>query len=132
MLLAHLLESADLKAAESLPQKLHNSRLIVRFQEDLRVPQPKDVLDDHVDGIPLVVDTFPRHSMSENRPAQAVLHDEHLQCLIIIKAFLALLNNRALARQECVVHTHDGYAVRIWNSTMAPLATMAFVAFIAP
>ena len=132
MLLAHRIESINLKATESLLQKLHNSRLIVRFQEDLRVPQPKDVLDDHVDGIPLVVDAFPRHSVSEDRSAQAVLHDEHLQCLIIIKAFLALLNNRALARQECVVHTHDGYAVRIWNSAMAPLATVAFVALITP
>ena len=70
--------------------------------------------------------------MSEYRSTQAVLHDEQLQCLIVIKALFALLNNRALARDERVVNANNGYAVRLGSSAMSPLATMSLVTSVAP
>ena len=78
MLLPLLFKARYLACTERLFKELRDGRLIVRFQQNLTVAQPHDVLNNAVDSESFGIDPLLLHHVPENDSGLGILNKKDL------------------------------------------------------
>ena len=100
-------------------------------QDDLRVPQPQDIVHDSVNSEPLAVDPLLRHHVAEHRLGLAIPHRQDSDGTLVALG-LFLFDNLALAADERVVERHGGDFTRFSMLGAMTKLSASFSAMSAP
>ena len=96
---------------EGLAQQLEDGWLVVALEDELRIAQPLDVLDNAVDREAVLVNALVRHHVPEHGLTLVVTHDEYFHGALARRLEPLLVHDVLIVAEEAVVERHNrGFA----------------------